>query len=307
MTIAAALVALAWRGDIRSAAQTGVLAAWSPDAAQPIAASHSGVVKRAPMSVNVVAAGVSDPLGGAPDLQHIYDQYIASADPRQRSIAVRAFEACVPAFLPAAGQTPSPEPLIAALPPERRAEREAALRTLFARCHRFLTEDRAALDALRQALQRDPLNEAAGLRAQQALLAGDHDLVESTVSAALASADPLAVESLAGLAVRIAQARESEATQSEDAMDAALLQRASAVDAALHWVACDLGLDCRAESLWALQVCAVEGQCEGDLEARLMARLIPGAVDTVAVQQQRARLLDLIRSGRPLGTADLLP
>ena len=191
--------------------------------------------------------------------------------------------------------------MIAALPSEHRVEREAAYRSLFARCHRFLTEDRAALDAQRQALRRDPQNEDAGMRAHQAVLAGDRSRVESLVSEALSSTDPAAIEALAGIAARIVQARQT------DGVDPALLQRARAVDAALPWVACDLGLDCSAQSLWALQLCAVEGQCEGDFEARLSARMAPGTVDADAVQQQRARLLELIRSGRTLGTVDLLP
>lgn len=245
---------------------------------------------------------VADPVGNALDLKRVFDEYIASGDPRQRRMAVQAFEACVPAFLSGAGQTPSPEPLIRALPPDHyQTEREGAYRTLFARCHRLLAEGRTSLDSTRQVLEHDPQNQAPGLRAQEAGLAGRLERIEPLVGEALSQSDPAAVASLAGLAARIVPWRQP------DVADAALMQRAHEVDAALPWVACDLGLDCSAQSLWALQLCAAEGLCEGDVSARLMARISPGTVDTSAVQQQRWRLLGLIRSGRTLGTADLLP
>lgn len=246
-------------------------------------------------------ADVPDPAGSAPDLKRVFDDYISRGDPRRRRLAVRAFEACVPTFLPSAGQMPSPEPLIAALPPDQRAERETAYRALFARCHRLLAEGRASLDGIRQALERDPQSQAPGLRAQEALLVGGIDRIEPLVAEALSSADPADVGSLAGIAARIVQSRWP------DGADAALLQRAREIDTALSFVACDLGLDCAALSLWALQICAAEGLCGGDFSARLMARVTPGSVNPVAVQQQRLRLLGLIRSGRTLETADLLP
>jgi hypothetical protein len=252
-------------------------------------------------SGTTASAGVTDPVGSAPDLNRVFEDYIGSGDPRRRRTAVRAFEACVPAFLPGAEQAPSPEPLIEALPPGHRTEREAAYRSLFARCHRLLAGGRASLDDTLQTLQRDPQNEAPGLRAQEALLAGRFDRVEPLVAEALSISDPAAVASLSGIAARIARSRQP------DSADAAMLQRAHEIDAALPWVACDLGLDCSAQSMWALQLCATEGLCEGDVSARLMARISPGTVDSGAVQQQRLRLLGLIRSGRTLGTADLLP
>lgn len=295
--IAVALAWWGWRGHTASEPPADQVAAALPGAAAPLPANRAPVAA----SQKSAAAGASDPAGSAPDLKRVFDDYIDSADPRQRRVAVRAFEACVPAFLPAAGQTVSPEPLIGALPPLRRAEREVAYRALFARCHRLLAGGRASLDDTHQALQRDQQNQAPGLRAQEALLAGRFDRMEPLVVAALRDADPAAIESLAGIAVRILTLRQP------DGADAATLQRARAVDAALPWVACDLGLDCSAQSLRALQLCAAEGLCEGDVTARLMARMSPGTVDPGDVQEQRSRLLGLIRSGRTLGMADLLP
>lgn len=293
--IAVALAWWGWRGHTASEPKADQVAVALPAAAAPQPAN------RVPVVASQKSAEASDPAGSAPDLKRIFDDYIDSTDPRQRRVAVRAFEACVPAFLPATGQALSPEPLIGALPPLRRAEREVAYRALFARCHRLLAGGRAALDDTQQALQRDQQHQAPGLRAQEALLAGRFDRMEPLVVTALRDADPAAIESLAGIAVRILTWRQP------DGADAATLQRARAVDAALPWVACDLGLDCNAQSLRALQLCAAEGLCEGDVTARLTARLSPGTVDPGDVQEQRSRLLGLIRSGRTLGLADLLP
>jgi hypothetical protein len=244
---------------------------------------------------------VVDPIGNEPDLKRVFDEYIASGDPRQRRVAVRAFEACVPAFLPGAGQAPSPEALIQVLPADHQIEREGAYRTLFARCHRLVAVGRVSLDSTLQTLERDPQNQAPGQRAQEAALVGKLDRVEMMVSEALSGSDPAAVASLAGLAARIVPLRQT------DPADGATLQRAREVDVALSLAACDVGLDCSAQSLWALQMCATQGLCEGDVTSRLMARVTPGSVDPGAVQQQRLRLLGLIQSGRTLGLDDLLP
>jgi len=243
----------------------------------------------------------ADAVGGAADLRRVFDEYIASADPRRRRIAARAFDACVPAFLPAGAQTPSPEPLIRALPAQGRAEREAAYWSLFARCRGFLGEGRGRLENLHRQLQGDEEAREAGVRAQEDLLAGRVDRIESLVSQGLNAAEPPAVASLAGLAARLALERNPDASP-----DPALLRRAHAIDAALPWVACDLGLDCSASSLPALQLCAVQGLCEGDLGSR-MAQRSGDTAEAGEIQQERERLLALIRSGRALTTTDLLP
>ena len=247
--------------------------------------------------ITVPVVAVPDNVGSAPDLKWVFDENIDSADPRQRRIAARAFNTCVPTFLAGDGEIPSPDPLIQALPHDFRAERETAYRLLYGRCQRFLNEDRASLLVLQQHLQADRTLQDPGLVAQEDLVAGRYERSESLVSLALASGDPASVASLAGLATRLAIIR------NPDASDSDLMQRARDVDAALPLVACDLGLDCSANSLGALQLCAVQGFCEGDMFSRIMVDVI----DPAAVQMQRTRLLALIRSRLLIGTADLLP
>jgi hypothetical protein len=248
------------------------------------------------------AATPADAIGGAPDLRRIYDQFASSADAGQRRIAARAFAACVPAFLPGAGQPASVESLVQALPAAQRGEREAAYRALYGRCSRFLDQGRADLTATYQSLQRDAAAREPGTRATQALLDGRAEQVDRFIAEATASGgDPAAIQSLSGLAQRLAGERDPGRS------DGALMQTARAVDMALPAVACDMGLDCSANSLWSLQLCATEGHCQGDLLARLAARSTDDPPAPALVQQQRQRLLDLLRSGRALTSADLLP
>ena len=241
------------------------------------------------------------PVGGTREMKEFFDDNIGSVDPRQRRVAARAFDTCVPAFLPRHGEMPSPETLIRALPQERRAEREAAYRQLYDRCASLLRESRESLLGVRQQLQGDPALHEPGLRAQQKLIDGRLERIEPLVSRALAGDDPAGVASLAGLAARLARLRDPE-NESPD-----LMQKARAVDAALPWVACDLGLDCSADSAGALQLCAVQSLCDGDMLSRLMVPAVAEGIDSAAIQAQHARLLPLIRSGRALGIADLLP
>jgi len=259
--------------------------------AQP-AATVSAVISRKPEP--------ADPVGGALDLKRVFDEYSSSADMRGRRVAARAFSACVPAFLPANAQTPSPEPLIRALPAQQRAEREASYWSLFARCRGFLGDSRAALEDTQKQLQASPESEEPGWRAQEDLLAGRTDRIDALISHGLTASDPAAIAAMSGVAGRLAAARNPESSDPELAL------RALAVDAALPLVACDLGLDCSAASLQSLQLCAAEGVCDGDLAARI-ARRNGDNVDAPRIQEQRARLLALIRSGRALTAVDLLP
>jgi hypothetical protein len=89
--------------------------------------------------------------------------------------------------------------------------------------------------------------------------------------------------------------------------DAALLHRAQAVDEALPLVARDLGLDCGERSLWALQLCAIEGLCEGDVPARLIERSARNGVKRDAVLTERIRLFKVLHSRQAVEKTDSLP
>lgn len=235
--------------------------------------------------------GSTDTVGAAADLKRVFDAFAGSADPRQRRSAARAFNACLPAFLPGDGQTASPENMIASLPAEQHAQREAAYRELFARCHRLLSQTRGSLDHTLHDLERDATNASPGIRAQERVLAGETADLEKLVAEALASGDANDVADLAGISGKLAQA---DATLQ---ISPAALQHALETDAALALVSCDLGRDCGAQSLWALQLCAAEGLCEGDMESRLVLRNTLSGIDAGAVARRRLQLLDAIRAG----------
>jgi len=243
----------------------------------------------------------ADPVSSAPDLKRVFDEYKDSGDPRQRRAAARAFQTCVPAFVSSHGTPPSTMHLTESLAPNHRAEREAAYRLLFERCEKLVALELPLLTATLQALRTDPRAQAPGLLAQQAAMVGYPQRVEQLVKEALTTTDPAAVASLAGLTARIAVMREGKVA------DAALLAKARAVDEALPLVACDLGLDCGERSLWSLQLCAIEGLCEGDVPARLLERSARTGVKNEAVQTERLRLVHVLQSGRVAGTIDLLP
>ena len=297
-----------WSGEAFAAVLAALWAVWSltatrdvpgapvptaPPRATPAPAPAQQAIARATPS-QPQRPLEADPLGNASDLRGVFDANIDSADVAQRRTAVRAHAACVPAFLPQAGEPPSPEPLIQSLPATHRAEREAAYRALFARCYRFFGEGRATLEPVRDRVGAAQWQEP-GARVRAALGGGDRDEALELLGVALSGADAAGVASLSGLAAALVEGQD----------DPALAARAGAVDAALTLVACDLGMHCGVGALRALQMCAVEGLCEGDVPARVTAQQASGASDAAAVQRERTRLLALLRRGQPSTAADL--
>lgn len=260
----------------------------------------------APAVVKLAVLG--DPLAESHDLLQIFQRYHDSDDPRLKAAARRAFSACTPAFLPRPGETPSPEPLIAALPPTQRIAREEALRALYARCHSFMGLGRDALLAMRGDLAANGGLREAGQHVNDQLAAGNVELASRWATQALRGNDAASIASIAGplgtLFEKLSSARAGVDTAADRTVAAGL---AADVAAALPLLACDLGMDCSNRSLAALQLCASEGQCEGDAEARFLARAGVDADRMAGVQAQRRRLLDLYRQGRPPAAGELLP
>lgn len=280
-----------WSIATRSASEVSVPAA-APRAASALAPPQQVTARANPLLPQ--RPHEADSVGNASDLRGVFDAYIDSADEALRRTAVRAHAACVPAFLPQAGEPASPEPLIQSLPAAHRAEREAAYRALFARCYRFFGEGRAKLEPMRERVSAAQWQEP-GVRVRAALGRGDRDDAIAILGAALSGADAATVASLSGTASALVEEQD----------DPGLAVRARAIDAALMLAACDLGMHCGVDALRALQMCAVESLCDGDVPTRVMAQAASSASDPVAVQRERTRLLALFRSGRALTAADL--
>lgn len=265
------------------------------DAYPPRQAAASAVVK---------LAVLSDPLAESHDLLQIFQHYRDSGDPRLKAAARRAFSACTPAFLPRPGETPSPEPLIAALPPTQRMAREEALRALYARCQSFMGMGRGALLALRGNLAADGGLREAGQHVNDQLAAGNVEQASRWATQTLRGNDAASIASIAGPLETLLEKLSSARAGADTAADRTV---AADLAAALPLLACDLGMDCSNRSLTALQLCASEGQCEGDVEARFLARAGVGSDRMAAVQAQRRRLLGLYSQGRPPAVGELLP
>lgn len=267
----------------------------------PLAAPAAGAPERAAARSDLDSAPPplraldADPVGSAGDLRGVFDANIDSGDELRRRSAVRAHAACVPAFMPRAGEPPSPEPVIQSLPLAHRAERESAYRALFARCYRFFGDGSSDLQFSHVgALGTTPWQEP-GVRVRLALGRGDRDEALRLLGAALIGADAVSVASLSGVASALVEGQN----------DPTLAVRARAIDAALMLVACDLGMQCGVDALRALQLCAVESLCDGDVPSRVMSQAGSTASDEAAVHRERAHLLALLRSGKSLTAADL--
>src|SRR5439155_1971389 len=105
----------------------------------------------------------------------------------------------------------------------------------------------------------------AGAAVLQTVALGERDEALAHADRVLASGDAAAVASLSGLARRWLEARDGAPSREAAAA-------ADATDAALAVIDCDLGVDCGAASLQALQLCAAQGLCEGDGIDRRFAR-----------------------------------
>ena len=308
LAVAAVLVGLAWlqQAPPKPLSDAPLAPPASPARKLPaLQTSGEAVPPRdaaAPAVTN--SAGLTDPLAESPDLLQVFQRYRDSGDPRLKAAAQRAFSACTPAFLPRPGETPSPEPLIAALPAAQRMAREEALRSLYARCQSFMGLGRDALLKLRGELAADGGLREAGQQVEDELAAGNIEQASRWATGALRSGDPAAIASVAAPLERLLAKLSSTRAGSDAAAD-----RIAAEDlaAALPLLACDLGMDCSSRSLVALHLCAAQGQCEGDVEARFLARAAIDPGRTAAVQAQRRRLLALYRQGRPPAAGELLP
>jgi hypothetical protein len=238
----------------------------------------------------------TDLLAGFDDLHRAFDRLSAQGDVAAQAAAARAWQACVPAFLPGDGARASLDARLALLPADPlRGKREAALRALWSRCQGFFTSPRDRL--LAQAATLRAQRRFVGEREMQLLAAGEPDAALASADELLASGDVRALAALSGFARRWLDARHV-------ASSPVARHAADATDAALALLDCDLGADCGERSLGALQLCAAEALCEGSELERRLARPGP-SVDRASVDRERRRLAATLRDG-PRSVADWL-
>lgn len=229
---------------------------------------------------------LGNPVELADDLSVVYDRYAGSVNPLERNIAYRAWSACFPAFMGTDGNPVAVEQFARAMPQDglNNGLRLAAYSELRKRCQRFflLSRDEIIHASQRQedAWKKGEMP-APGELAMKHFLEGRSDEALDVARRTVESGDGYAIASLQEYMHRmIAQKMELQQLPNSERSDLRGLAFAMA--------GCQLGLDCRAESLTALLLCANGGQCAGTLTDRYLQAL-PNAAD----RDRAGRLADV--------------
>ena len=235
-----------------------------------------------------------NPLELSHDLRAIYDRYKASGDPAERYTAYRAWSACFPTFVAPEGQLASLESLTQALPEKgpQRAIRADAYRNLQARCRSFADMPRKEiLDAARS--QQEANNRGTlispGELAEKYLSQGNKEAALQTMRAIVAAGDPFAIGSLREFVNQLIVLQVDAQTTHSD-------QRPDLRSLAFTLAACQMGLECGAGSLTALQLCTSMGKCAGSVTDRYQEAL-PNQADRDALAIETRRVLGAIQAG----------
>ncbi len=236
---------------------------------------------------------LGNPLERSLDLSATYQQFKDSKNPVERHIAYRAWSACFPTFIAPQGQSISIENLTKALPKgdPATALRVEAYRSLFGRCKHFSHMTRAeSLSATQH--QQEASNSGAILSpgdiASKHLTDGKPEQAMQVARDIISSQDAFAIASLSAFINQIGVAQVDGQSAHSDL-------RPDLHSLAFSIAACQMGLDCGAGSLTALQMCASMGQCYGSVLDRYLQSM-PNQADRDAVQREAQQVLDAIRS-----------
>ena len=225
------------------------------------------------------------------DLRQIYEQYRDSKNPLERNMAYRAWSACFPAFIAPQGGLVPIETITARLPAQGQDARAAAYREIWARCKSFSDLPRQKLLAETQ-FQKDVWlsgqAHAPGDSAARSYMAGDAAGALSVARAALVTQDPYAIDSLREFVIHYWWDHNDQHPESP-------VNRPDLRALAFSVAACQMGLECGATSLTAVQQCANTGACSGTTVDRFMQNL-PSQADRDALTLESRRLQEAIRS-----------
>lgn len=240
-----------------------------------------------------VTKRLGNPLERSEDLHAAYKQFKDSKDPVERHIAYRAWSACFPTFIAPQGQSISVESITSALPANdpSTAMRIEAYRSLLGRCKNFshMTREDTLNTTQRQ---QEAANKgeilSPGELAEKRLAEGKQDEALQLARAIISSQDPFSISSLRELIKQIGVAEvDAQSTHSE--------QRPDLHSLAFSFAACQMGMDCSASSLTALQMCASMGECSGSVTDRYLHSM-PNQADRIALERESQKVLDAIRS-----------
>jgi hypothetical protein len=254
---------------------------WEPRSKNPVGLAD---LTGAP-APTVTARALTEGLAPEIPLKRVYDDHERDLDPAARALAWAAFSACVPTFIGPAGPR-SPATFEEGLPDDpKKPQRLAAMQAIAARCKDFAGRPTAEL--MDEAVRNAERHRAGDLRSRgelalTAVKAGNSDEAVSLIRDIVARRSFTELRDLSGIVSRWHR----QAPEPLDVMK----------DALLSVIGCDLGVDCGADSLQALQLCAFNEACEGDLAERTLA----GFPDLDRDQFNRARvqLAAELREGR---------
>ena len=234
------------------------------------------------------------------NLRDLYESFKDSDNAVGRNIAYRAWTACFPTYIGPEGRPVTVDSLLQGLPvyAENNELRHAAYRSLHQRCGGFASMSREeALRTTRQ--QQDSWSKgdslAPGELATKYLRDGDVDRALMVARDVIASKDAYAASSLHDFINQFfVRQVDAQAEPSRERPDLRSL--------AFSIAACQIGLECGAESLTAIQLCANTGQCEGSVVDRYLQTL-PDQADRDAALMESIRVAEAIQSGnlRALG------
>lgn len=234
------------------------------------------------------------------NLRDLYESFKDSDNAIGRNIAYRAWTACFPTYIGPEGRPVTVDSLLQGLPvyAENNEVRRAAYRSVYQRCSGFAAMSREeALRTTRQ--QQETWNKGDSLSpgelATKYLREGDAERALLVARDVIASKDAYAASSLHDFINQFfVRQVDAQAEPSRERPDLRSL--------AFSIAACQIGLECGAESLTAIQLCANTGQCEGDVVARYLQTL-PNQADRDAAMMESKRVAEAIQSGnmRALG------
>ena len=206
-------------------------------------------------------------------------------------MAYRAWLACFPVFIaPQGGMVPI-ETITASLPAQGQEVRAAAYRDIWGRCKSFSDLPRQKLLAETQ-FQKDAWlsgrAHAPGDSAAKSHMAGETAQALTIARTAIATRDPYAIDSLREFVIHYWW-------DHNDRYPDDPVNRPDLRALAFSVAACQMGLECGATSLTAVQQCANTGACTGSTVERYLQSL-PTQADREALVVESRKVGDAIRT-----------
>jgi hypothetical protein len=232
------------------------------------------------------AASVTDPLSDpGKSLRDVYEANERSLDPAERSMAWHAWSVCVPNYVSEQGQAAPESQWAEGLPNDAsRPARLSARRQLAERCADFAHESRDRwLQAAAANVERHRAGDlrSRGELAMESVQAGNDDEAVRLIREIVERRSPYELHDLSGLVTRWHRGAPKPTDELRDAV--------------LAVVGCDLGMDCGANSLPALELCAYGGTCEGDFAERALVAFPD--IDRAQLNVLRVETAKAIRDG----------